>query len=510
MGLKGKKIDEMSSSELESIASLSELSMANLLGSIGLTAVCGLIAITYLTLTFKENVKLPIGLVTIILSVMPIVLCWLFYGRDKESAVIKHVIGTGFALAYTFILFTSTIEMVFLYAVPMLIIVTLYSDVKYTSLVSIGVAVENIIYFVIQAAGGHVESSERITALSMRVLLLGFIAAYLILVARATQRFQDIRLSRLTIEQNKTKELLDEILTVSGDVTSTVTDISSAMTSLKESVDQTLLSMNEVSTGTSESAEAVQHQLVMTKDIQDYVNDVQAAAFEINDNVKTTANAVYEGQRLITQMDSLTEQVDHAGKDVALALETFQNTTSQMNSITELINNVADQTSLLALNASIEAARAGDAGKGFAVVASEISNLAGQTTTATEDINRLILEISSQLEVMVETISNLLKTGVEESSCAVETAKSFKLISVSVDEINKHSESMDVIVTKLANANEEIVNSIQTISAITEEVTAHASTTYAGSEQNQQIVENINSLVNALNEDADTLKSYIN
>ncbi|HAF26683.1 MAG TPA: hypothetical protein DCG85_05140 [Lachnospiraceae bacterium] len=68
---------------------------------------------------------------------------------------------------------------------------------------------------------------------------------------------------------------------------------------------------------------------------------------------------------------------------------------------------------------------------------------------------------------------------------------------------------MNISVSNLAMANDEIVNSIQTISAITEEVTAHASNTYDSSEQNKQIVEHINTLVTELNADAEELKSYI-
>nr|MCR5269316.1 chemotaxis protein [Lachnospiraceae bacterium] len=226
------------------------------------------------------------------------------------------------------------------------------------------------------------------------------------------------------------------------------------------------------------------------------------------DHVQETAAAVEEGQKNITQMDVLTAKVDEAGKNVQAALETFRETTSRMNSITELITNVADQTSLLALNASIEAARAGEAGRGFAVVATEISNLAGQTTHATEDINKLIENINSQLGTMVDTIEMLLKTGEEESVCASQTAESFSLISDNVFKIRSRSDAMNENVRNLSGANEEIVNSIQTISAITEEVTAHASTTYAGSEQNQQIVAQINDLVEGLNENATTLKSY--
>jgi len=67
---------------------------------------------------------------------------------------------------------------------------------------------------------------------------------------------------------------------------------------------------------------------------------------------------------------------------------------------------------------------------------------------------------------------------------------------------------METVVNNLSKANEEIVNSIQTISAITEEVTAHASTTYSISEQNQKIVDNINTMMDELNASADVLKGY--
>lgn len=228
----------------------------------------------------------------------------------------------------------------------------------------------------------------------------------------------------------------------------------------------------------------------------------------IDDNVKSTSDAIEEGQNHINRMDLLTTQVDKAGKDVAEALRSFQETTSQMNSITDMITQVATQTSLLALNASIEAARAGDAGRGFAVVASEISNLSGQTTQATNDINGLITSVASQLEVMVGTIEKLLKAGEEESECAQETSRSFTLITRHMQEITRHSADLDKIVRDLAAANEEIMASVETISAMTEEVTAHANETYSSSEQNQEIVSHIDDLVDELNQDAEELRAH--
>lgn len=140
------------------------------------------------------------------------------------------------------------------------------------------------------------------------------------------------------------------------------------------------------------------------------------------------------------------------------------------------------------------------------MVASEISNLAGQTTVATEDITKLIADIGSELDRMINTIENLLKTGEEESICAAETAKNFSKISRQVDGIGESAGELSEIVARLSGANKEIVQNIQTISAITEEVTSHATMTLESSEQNQRIVNHITEMMEQLSSDAGQLK----
>ena len=493
--------------ELKTLADQSETAIANKLSIIATTLVCGFIAFTYVILLPQGLIPLGTGLTTIVLAILPIALSWIFYLKDKDSAIIKHIIGCCFAILYATILFSSDIGIVFLYAIPLLVIVTAYNDIPYTAAISIGVVILNLISVGMKMSKGNVTPDD-MTSLPMRVVLLAITAVFLILTTVSSKKFQRIRSSRVRIEEVKTNGLLKEILSVSGDLSENASQIANEMGSLKDSVEQTLSNMEEVTTGTAESADAIQNQLVKTEEIQTHIDTVKASSAEIVDHVNNTATAVEEGKKHITRMDELTSRVDTAGKDVQAALSTFSETTSQMNSITELINNVADQTSLLALNASIEAARAGEAGRGFAVVATEISNLAKQTSDATDDINRLIADISSQLGTMVDNIENLLKTGQEESVCANETAESFSLISQNVVDILSSSDGMKKSVNDLSEANNEIVNSIQTISAITEEVTAHANTTYGISEQNRSIVEHINNLVDNLNENANSLKSY--
>lgn len=493
--------------QLNKLASASELAIANKQAAAAATVICGMIALTYLILLPQHLIQTGIAVVTIILALVPIILSWVFYKKDHSHPAIKHVVGAGFGLLYIVLMFTASGGVIYLYAIPLLVIVTVYSDVKFSIAVSGGCVLINAITVAMTMSKGGLTEDD-ITALPMRVVLLAITAVMLVLTTGSATKFQKIRAARVSLEENKTKKLIDDILSVSGQMTGSISSISSQMSELKESVDQTLTNMDEVNSGSAESAEAVQNQLIKTEEIQDHINSVESSCGQIVERVQETMQAVDDGQKHITQMDSLTSQVDEAGKNVQSALKDFQDSTAQMNSITDLITSVADQTSLLALNASIEAARAGEAGRGFAVVASEISDLAGQTTSAVDDINKLIDSIRSQLGVMVDTIESLLKTGEEESACAAKTKESFSVISERVSNIRSHSDAMNSNVSNLASANAEIINSIQTISAITEEVTAHASNTYSSGELNQQIVEKINDIVNDLNSEAEVLKSY--
>lgn len=181
-----------------------------------------------------------------------------------------------------------------------------------------------------------------------------------------------------------------------------------------------------------------------------------------------------------------------------------------MQDIIELITGVASQTSLLSLNASIEAARAGEAGRGFSVVATEISKLAGQTSSATDNITALISDVSEKLREVISSINELMESNKAQNVCAADAASNFEKITESADSANKQTESLENVVTKLADANAAIVDSIQTISAISEEVSAHASETLSSSEKNEQIVSDVSRLAGALSSDAQKLEAAQN
>ena len=482
-----------------------ETAMANKVVVICQTIICSIISLAYILEIVKHTRSVGYVLLVIALAMVPVILSNIDYRVDNASLRTRHIVGCGYAIMYAVVLFTTDNPLVFTYAVPMLVVITLYDDVKYNSIMGIGAVLLNIISIIIQFVNGKVENTAMV---EIQGLVMIVIVSYLIAVAKTNNRLQRFRGDRLHSEHEKTTDLLNDVLLISGRMSETVEELSEEMATLSSSVDKTLNSMEEVSSGTAESADAAQNQLIQTGEISKHIEDVENSANTITENVNVASEAVSTGTVNISRMTKLTDEVDKAGKDVAGALATFQQTANEMNSITDIITNVASQTSLLALNASIEAARAGEAGRGFAVVASEIGNLAGQTTTATDNITNLINDVVGQVDNMVQTIEKLLAAGEEESKCAAETAESFEKISGSVEVINEHISDLDRIVENLASANDEIVNSIQTTSAITQEVTAHATETYTISEDNQKIVGHINELVEELNSDAAELKAH--
>lgn len=485
----------------------SEQHVSNQIGCIDSTILNSVIAVAYLMEVIKGNRSALYTAIVLALCVVPTIISWALFKKnpDAPSAVMRSV-GIGFTLLYSYVLFTANNNLVFTYVFPMLLTLIIFNQRRFIAIIGVGAALENIIYVIIYALNNKV-TKEDIVTFEIQVLLLLIGVGFFITVAFANNRFQAIRSASLISEKDKTENLLKSTLSISDSMIANVESITEKVATLQSSMEHTLLSMSEVNSGNNESADAVQNQLIKTEEIQEFIESVKNATAVISSNMDDTTASVNDGKENVNNMSTLTAESETASADVAKALTTFQEYTGQMNNITNIITSVAEQTSLLALNASIEAARAGEAGRGFAVVATEISNLAGQTTKATDDITQLIDNLSSQLDIMISTINNLIESNSKQITAAEHTSRSFEKIANNINQISHESQDLEKLVVQLSSANEEIVNSIQTISAITEEVSAHSNETYSASEQNQEILQSVSEIVEELNKNATMLKS---
>ena len=450
---------------VDKIESQSEMARCNKVGIVCHTIVSVAIGIAYLAEFAKGSRTLLYVLLTIVIGIASPVAEWIVYKKDKNSTHIKHFIGYGFAIFYIFIMFTTNNKLVFTYVIPMLIAITVYNDYKYSIPINTGVIIINIAQVVLFLANGTYTMSDT---------------------------------ASIEKQSRETERILNNTMEISGKMAADIENVNSKILSLGESINATREAMAEVNTGSTDTADAVQKQLEMTENIQNKVDDVKNGSQEITNSINDTKKAVDAGNKNVAMLVNKVNESVESGNAVTKQLSLLNDDMAKMNSIVDIITEITSQTSLLALNASIEAARAGEAGRGFAVVASEISKMADETQNATVKITDMITNISDVIKNVVDVTGQMVEMIKEEDAATKETAASFSIIENNTGKILINAESLTNIVNGLSEANKKIVDSVSTVSAITEEVAAHASDTFAVSEQNNATINEIISISNEL------------
>ena len=332
------------------------------------------------------------------------------------------------------------------------------------------------------------------------VLITGI---YACMLALATKANADQKINNISKSKEQSDELLSQISEMSATMQNGIAEVYADLEKLQESSKITQSTMSDVSNGATDTANAVQNQLTQTDAIQKKVELVDMSANEISASMAETLDILTQSSKDIEHLVTTVDISVKNGEMVADKLTYLNNHISQMHSIIVMIEEIASQTELLALNASIEAARAGEAGKGFSVVASEISKMATQTGDATENITKLIHNMSSAIEDVVSVIYTMIDGINTEKSSTENTAKSFDNIQTNTYTVRDNVSRLSSSIDELKQANSVIVDSIQTISAVSEQLSAHAAETTNTEDANMKILESINTRMHSL---IDTIK----
>ena len=425
--------------------------------------------------------------------------------RDPDSKILRWIGCVGFQVMYAYVLLTAANPLIYSYAFLVMVLTIVYSDLKFTNAFNICVIIFNVISVVINAMDGF--EGQELPMDEIQVLSIIVMSLFIRNVSKVLFVNEEEKLTDIEAQEKAAEETNSVIMDTVDRMNDSIDQIMTSVDSLAQSTQETMVAMRDVTNGANDAANSVQDQTRMTSDIQTSVDEVKNVSDVIGDNMRAAMNEITGGQKNIETLLAKVEESKGAGDTVVEELKELERHTSQMHEITELINSVANQTTLLALNASIEAARAGEAGKGFAVVADEITKLADQTSQATGDITSLIDDLSGKLVEVVGSINALMKSNEEQNACANSAAESFGRIADSTNVATDESNNLGAVVDKLENANATIIDSISTVSAVSEEVSAHATDTLENTEQNEQIVQNVVDLVNSLADDAKRLAS---
>ncbi|UUX49029.1 methyl-accepting chemotaxis protein [Nisaea acidiphila] len=203
--------------------------------------------------------------------------------------------------------------------------------------------------------------------------------------------------------------------------------------------------LRSVASATTELDSTAQSMANIAENTQSQAGSVAAASTEASANVETVAAAA---EQLASSIREIGQQVSESTRISAEASEQAEHTRESMvgldqaaqkvGEIVGLINDIAEQTNLLALNATIEAARAGEAGKGFAVVASEVKNLANQTAKATEEITAQISAMQNETSSAVSAIGTITETVARVSEIATGIASAVEEQNSATSEISRN------------------------------------------------------------------------
>lgn len=210
------------------------------------------------------------------------------------------------------------------------------------------------------------------------------------------------------------------------------------------------------------SAAAVEQMTVSIASVSDSIQHVRDTAHE---SLKQTL----KGNESISEMVDEINTVESSVKTIASSAREFIQSTASISKMTKEVREIANQTNLLALNAAIEAARAGEQGRGFAVVADEVRKLAEKSAESANQIDKITQSINQQSE----TVENSIASGVQHLSSTLECMKNFSIIlSKSGESVITVTKGMDDIANaarEQAAASNEIARNIESISQITED-----------------------------------------
>ncbi len=352
----------------------------------------------------------------------------------------------------------------------------LFYDMRFTKITTAIYYVETVAIFFAQnyiLHGYDAENHEDIKA-AMNLIVISVFCLIIFLAEKIASDFQNDTMGKIKAEQEMTDAMLADVMEVASEVRGGTERAMNYMNDLSASTNTVSSAMRNISDSTQHTADNITNQTSMTQNIQESIDTTLATSDEMVEVAKKSEELNAKSMKMVEHMKSQGRTISEANENVADAMEKLQTRAEDVKGIADTIFAISSKTNLLALNASIESARAGEAGRGFAVVADEIRDLAEQTRAETENIATILNELSDHANAAGDAVKISVDATRAQGKIISDVADSFEEMNSNVNQLADSINMIDHQLTTLSSENNRIVDAITQLSATTEEVTASA------------------------------------
>ncbi len=282
---------------------------------------------------------------------------------------------------------------------------------------------------------------------------------------------------------------IDNIRNVIEQVRGASEEVSTAASQIQASASDMANGLNDQHRQTTQVSAAIEQMNASVCEVAGKSNDAAKTSRDSGDNATDGGQIV---QRTVASIREIAELVNQSSSEIG----ELGTRSEQIGQIIDVINDIADQTNLLALNAAIEAARAGEHGRGFAVVADEVRKLAERTTQATKEVANSIVAIQTQTKQAVERMNTGTQRVTEGVNLAEEAGQALNLIVDDAGKVVTLIESIAAASAQQSQAAGEIARNVESISTVTRQTTEGANQAANAASQLSCKSEQLQNLIN--------------
>ncbi len=306
--------------------------------------------------------------------------------------------------------------------------------------------------------------------------------------------------------KNNLTGLIQKVMMASDNVNHTANGVLASSQQAGQVATQISEAINDLALGSDDQAKSVQNASVSMNSIVRSIDEIADSSTQSYASASKAAGLVQDGTKIVEDQEAKMAQSTKAVNNVSDIIYTLNDKALQIGQIIEVIKGISEQTNLLALNAAIEAARAGEQGRGFAVVADEVRKLAEESQKSTGKIQDIIKDIQQATHIAVNTVKSATDTIGAQSASVQNTSKIFQQILAVVDMITGQVKEITDATSLVKGEGQNILQEVESISAVSQQTAASTEEVTASTEEQTASILYIVEEIEKLNQLSEELK----